>query len=381
MWKRYKVFCIFLVCAIAFITTGCWDKVEIEKRAFVLTVGIDKAKGEDNKIRTVFVFPNLKAYISTPMGGGKGDPKFVVSGVGSSIFDIARSIQTRLNRQLYFGHTKAVVFGEGLLKDPMLFRQVLDELERYYEFSRKINVAYVKGDVKKALSATPKYEPILGMFITDLFSNEKITPYIRTGDIGKILIQFHNTNGDGLIPLMTYSKNDIEISGAAVIKKFRVVGELNGRENATVEIMQNQMEGGSIVVEKNGVNVPIQIYGVRTSKRLMVQNGKIYLILDSIFEGDVNGDIFDRTNEVMTDKFMKEIQLLAENKIRSDIINTASKLKNEYKVDVIGAGDLMSKYYPELWEKVKNNWDDEYFPEVNVIAHPKVFLRRNGLVR
>lgn len=381
MWKGYKLFFVLLICIISIITTGCWDKVEIEKRAFVLTMGVDKAKGEGNKVRVIFVFPNLKAYINTPMGGGKGDPKFTVSGEGNSIFDIARSIQTRLNKQLYFGHTKAVIFGEGLLKDPVLFRQVLDELERYHEFNRKVDVAYVKGDVGQALSATPKYEPILGIFISELFANEKITPYIRTGDIGKILVQFHNTGGDGLIPLMTYTKNDIEISGAAVVKKFKIVGELNGRENAAVEVMQNQMEGGSLVVERKGVNVPIQIYNARTSRRVEIKNGNIYLILDSMFEGDINGDILNKTNEVMTEEFMREVQSLAERRIRTDVDNTAAKIKSVYKVDVIGVGDLLSKYYPEIWEKVKNNWDDEYFPRVNIVIHPKVFLRRNGLVR
>ncbi|WP_026487055.1 Ger(x)C family spore germination protein [Caldanaerobius polysaccharolyticus] len=381
MQKRHKVLCALLIFAVAFAATGCWDKVEIDKRAFVLTMGVDKVEGSGKNIEVFFSFPNLKSYISTPMGGGgKGTPKFTISGRGDSIFDIARSVETRLNDRLYFGHTKVVIFGENILKDPMLFRQVLDELERYHEFSRKVNVVCVKGDVKDVMEITPQYEPVLGVFIDGVFSNKNITSNIRTGDIGKIIIGFHNTGGDGLIPLMSYSKKDVEIAGAAVIKKFRIVGELNGLENGAVEIMQNQMQGGSVVVKRKGVNVSIQIYSARTSRRLAVQNGKIYLILNSVFEGDVSGDILDRMDEVMTEQFVRDVQTLAEQKIKENVNHTVAKLKN-YRVDVIGAGDLLSKYYPSIWEKVKDNWDDGYFPEVNVVIHPKVFLRRNGLVR
>ena len=55
--------------------TGCWDKVEINERAFVSVIGIDKYTQEGNNVplelerfEVTYLYPNLKAIGKNAQG-------------------------------------------------------------------------------------------------------------------------------------------------------------------------------------------------------------------------------------------------------------------------------------------------------------------------
>lgn len=67
--------------------TGCWDKIEIEDRAFVMAIGIDLSSSNKRYVVT-FQFPNAAQITKGTSGGGGGSekPSFAVSEVADTIF-------------------------------------------------------------------------------------------------------------------------------------------------------------------------------------------------------------------------------------------------------------------------------------------------------
>ncbi|MDK2805992.1 MAG: spore germination protein [Thermoanaerobacterium sp.] len=165
--KKIKVYVLLLL--ILSLLTGCWDKVEIEDRAFVMAIGIDTSKQAKNYIVT-FQFPNVKQVSSGAGGsggggGGGGQPNFSISEVGDTVFSASRHISTRLDKRLFLGHTKAVILGKDVVSDRNKFLEVLDTLDRSYELSRKLRLLVADGKAQDILLKNYKFDPDIGVYI------------------------------------------------------------------------------------------------------------------------------------------------------------------------------------------------------------------------
>ena len=139
-----------LIVTLVFSVTGCWDRVEINDRIFVLALGIDKFEpgqdGQDeegdegpegvqqpgasprNRIVVSIVFPNVGLL------KGEGaivpeEPKAAVSTVGPTIFEAMRHLIQVVGQHILRSH-KGHTCREELVSDEKLFLEVLDELSR-----------------------------------------------------------------------------------------------------------------------------------------------------------------------------------------------------------------------------------------------------------
>jgi hypothetical protein len=215
--KKIKVYVLILL--ILSLMTGCWDKVEIEDRAFVMAIGIDTSNQVKNYIVT-FQFPNVKQVSSAAGGGGGGggQPNFSISEVGDTVFSASRHISTRLDKRLFLGHTKAVILGKDVVSDRNKFLEVLDTLDRSYELSRKLRLLVADGKAQDILLKNYKFDPDIGVYIDDIFKQYNRTSIFPNLDYNKITKSLHDTNGNAIIPVISSGKDELKIAGSAIIK-------------------------------------------------------------------------------------------------------------------------------------------------------------------
>ena len=172
---------IFILLFFSLSLTGCFDKVELEERALVLAIGIDKytdgndtnteKTGEEKRFIVSMAMPEVsegeKTGNANPMGNGEEQNSIneaIKVAEGSSIASTIELIDTYMSKNLYYGHTKVVVLGKEILQDEILLREVIDSLERNNEISRKIIVLGTMGTAKEILQTIPKDEKMLGIY-------------------------------------------------------------------------------------------------------------------------------------------------------------------------------------------------------------------------
>lgn len=77
----YKVICLFIL---LLSLSGCWNQSQIEERAYVIAIGLEKAK-DDNQIKLTYLIANPE-YGSQIQGGGTEEaPQEIISFVTDDI--------------------------------------------------------------------------------------------------------------------------------------------------------------------------------------------------------------------------------------------------------------------------------------------------------
>lgn len=68
-----------------------------------------------------------------------------------------------------------------------------------------------------------------------------------------------------------------------------------------------------------------------------------------------------------------------EKAIRRDV-EAALRRSRELKSDFLGLGDRLYREYPDVWEQVKDDWRDDWLPNVAVEVKITSELTRTGLL-
>ena len=400
--KLKRAVSLVLVAGIALSAAGCWDRIEINERIFVLGLVIDKFEpgkdvqaGEDgaeqqeegaeqpgesprNRLVVSIVFPNVGLL------KGEGaivseDAKFAVSTVGPNIFEAVRQFNTRLNGNIFFGHVKAILLGEALVKDEELLMEVLDGLEREQEISRNVDVAVVKGKAKDALFIKPLVEPIVGTYIEKIFRQRK-TGRFYPKNFGKVVTSIRETGG-AVLPRLVVGEKEYNIAGGCLVKdrKFRAwLGELEVR---AIQWLENMAGEDVISVNVNGVSVPFELTELKRRKEIWRNDAgdvNLHIILEC--EGNIEGYILAIDQDLMNEAFIQQVERAVEREMVAQCTGVMDKFQNEFQLDVWGIGNHIRKFRPEIWEDVKDNWQ-EAFTELSVDISACVKVRRVGVIK
>ena len=198
---------ISLFCAL--LLSGCWDGKELNDRAYVNTLAIDKTK--DSEYRVCISISDIAQQEG---GGHEDDSKDRNKGTkehrGSSVMEAINECERRTSRSLFFGHLQAVLFGKELLSDRDMFLEALAALEQNSEFSRKMMI--LAGEDIEICEMTPAGEPSLGAYAVSFYKKD------RTGEtfeltLEELLISISKT-GSAVIPKIEEDEGEILLRGS-----------------------------------------------------------------------------------------------------------------------------------------------------------------------
>jgi spore germination protein KC len=78
--------------------------------------------------------------------------------------------------------------------------------------------------------------------------------------------------------------------------------------------------------------------------------------------------------------YLADIEKEAEKKIEEEIKMVVDKAQQDFKADIFGFGRELNKDYPEVWNKVEENWS-EIFAQVPYTVHVDMTIRNSGLIQ
>ncbi|HHV93195.1 MAG TPA: Ger(x)C family spore germination protein [Firmicutes bacterium] len=393
-----KVLVVMLI-VISMLLGGCWSRRDVERLAFVLAVAVDKAQDPD-KVQLTVELARPSALTATSQGGGSLESAvWRVSSTGYTVFDAIRNFASQVPRQLFWSHNRLIVFGEEIAREGL--EDVLDAFFRDPEMRRSVKVIVCKGDTgANFLLVDVPLERVLSGGIQGIISSsvEKLSTMVDIGlnYFGRAL------SADGLEPIAVRGeiidlppdedpRGSLErtkiskaprITGAAVFKGTKLVGWLDKPEARGFNWIKGKIGGGVITVEKpNERNkfIAVEIVRTRSNIKTEIVGGKPKVTI----KVECMGNFADRENVYVNPEGVAPTVLSIERQMAAVIrneIEAAVKKAKEFGSDIFGFGEAFYRFHPKEWKRLREDWNDKGFRELQVEVEVKAMLRRSGLI-
>lgn len=401
---------------------GCWDKRELEDLAFVLATGIDADK--DGKIL-------LTAQIAVPArlgggggggggagGGSQGPPVLVETISGKSLLDAIDKFQGTSDRRVSFLHNKMIIFGRDLAKRGVHDQMAL--LTRWREMRRSMFILISDQKAMDILKIQPQQEANPSTYLENLVREDNRVgriPFIQVNDF----LQGLELEGlEAVVPLIRLKGAGVHagkpepegaeggvgakrgkstpkvgeggkpegkpeepakaasLSGLAVFRKDRMVGELSQEETLGYMLLTGRFRRGILVVPNpEEPDKWVSLFIREAYRRVRVRDlgdpprFEVRLVLDADF-GEIQGKA-----KLLDLRSMKKVEGVAAKMIRNEALRVIRRSQEDFRADLAGFGELVrEKVSPARWARF--NWPEVY-PQARIDVTVKINLRRIGM--
>lgn len=347
---------------------GCGAR-EIEKKAFVIGVGIDEKKSSDDSSQPVMngtfqvaVPRSLKPESSNEKAYQNFEDK------GHDISEQISNIAQYSNKELYFAHNQIILISDQVAKHPARMERLLDFFVRHEDIRRSVRVFITEGNTKRYLNVENN-EKLPALYMDTLAANvqnhSRTANIKRLGDLQEDLLAHRSF----VLPVLHYkSTEEIKLSGAAIIKgeSSRLTHILNENDTEAMNILNGDFQKGMLLIK---LKDNLYIYKVDKSKSkiklVSTNNGQLSFRINVNLEGEiqeVNKKMDTRTTSA--DHVKRE----AEKQIAKKTELFIKKLQTQYKTDVLGLGVYLEKHHHKEWLKLKKDWEtgENHFSQVEI---------------
>ena len=364
--------------------TGCWDRLEIEERGFVIGVAIDLVEEDNNdptvEITSQFVIPG---GIGAPTQGGKEDqsPYMNFSETGKSLFSISREMRKATNFVPFYQHLKVIILSEDVVKQPHILTNLMDVFIRDHDMRRNVKLLITEGEAKKLLETGQKEAPLPAMYInrlldTSIMNNTTIKPVI-VGDLqGDLLVE-----KSFIVPKIELMGEHIKYEEVGVFKgkTNQLIGILDGEETKGLNFITQQSEGGTLELEVDGKLTTVEIIEYRTNTEI---KGEDKENLQAEVSVKVTGNIAETfsSESLLNEEYAVKVEEEMKEKVEQFMELAINRIQGEMQADVLGMSDILYRRHYDLWKEVEGNWEygEKYFTQLDINVSADVKIERVG---
>lgn len=393
--SRKSISLYLLIASISFLS-GCWSQKELNELAIISATSIDKNE-EGQYVKTIqLINPSNVAGGLQGGGGGQSPAVTVYSATGDSVLEAHFNASSKISRKLYHSHSNLIVLSEEVAQEDGI-ENVLDAFERDPEIrsTARLVIAHntKAGDLLKSLTAVDKVpaekvngtlefteqsrganmEVTLQDVIKALTSEGKepvISGFSMKGDIeqGKKMENLQKSELD----------TTLEADGLAIFKEGKLIDWYQDDMAKGVIWILDKIKETDVGLDRNGKKNAI-VYNVirqKTKVSADTKNDIPTITINVRAEGDLR-EI--RTSINLKDpKVILELEKELEKKIKTLLEDTVKRTQQN-NTDIFGFGEEVHRSNPEKWKKLKGDWNNNYFPKVDVQVKVEAFVRRSGL--
>lgn len=382
---------------LAIVMSGCWDRIEIEQKGFVIGAAIDIQQTEEVEERIEEVAPGkpegkvrfaltqqfvIPAGISGggDTGGGTEKAYLNLTSEGDTIFEIVRSVAARISRTPVYDHNELIIISEELAKSPYM-RYALDYFIRQPEMRRGTRVMISKDDARDIIEIEQTIESTPVHYIESIsknnFKNSRMQPPSRLGDIHQYLL----LDQSFLIQRVVGEKNEVKVAGNAVIsgQDNQMVGFLGEEETEGLNFLTGQVKGGLLEINFHGNMVVFEIREANHELVADVSNPERIKFTVTVKTEGVIAEYFNQES-LMEGNIIEEIETQVADEIVRLMEDAISKVKDDFNADVLKFGQHLKMYHYDLWQEIKGDWETgrKLFQKVEVELHANTTIRNTG---
>ena len=361
---------------------GCWNTKEIQNIAYVTAIGYDYVDGKYVSYVQVLNFSNVAKTGGVELG--KNIPAWVGKGEGKTAIESLISLYQTSQERLYWGHVKAIIFSENLLKHGI--QGVEDSLLRYREFRYNVLVYGTKEPIHDILiqKSILNLSPIETIMSTpnEVYSQRS---YIKPIYINTLLANLNEPTLSTKLPSLSIDKSVwhednakkslLKINGAYFLKNYNLAGWLS----------EDDLKG-SRWVQKKIIETPINIPDEDPPTASLLINKPRFTITPQLIGETVKYNIkvtaqayIEEMKEPLTEQTVeKEVEKV----IVSEIKDTFKKGLKQ-KCDVLRLEESLFRSNPQKFKEIYPNSDSKSLLTEDSLQNidVKVHLVSSGLYK
>ncbi|SFE80760.1 Ger(x)C family spore germination protein [Alteribacillus iranensis] len=402
-----RIYFFFSLFVFVPLLSGCWDSLDVEKRASVLGIAIDKvdpaeAKKEENQISHLKEegessneqYIRLTAQIAVPgrvplnalAGGGEGGAQesvWVLSVVGHSLDDAILNLQQEVADPLFFGHLRIIVFSEKVASEGV--QKFNDYLRRQPQVRRTAWMAVSKENAKKYMEIAPELEPIPALYLSSMVEDAVGAGKLPYDSIGIFWIALSNLGQDGFLPYLTIGeKHNVRVEGVGYFTGDKMKGTIEPIKIGPLMTILGEEQGGyGLMTNMPGTEDKVLVRATkrRSNIKTAIKNEekpeiRIKIRYDvrieenesptySLDSPEIIRKIEDRYSEEVKDAYEQFIQ---------DMQKEGS--------DIFGFGEYIRAKQPTYWEKkvkTQEQWRSIYTSQLDVQVEVQTRITQIGM--
>ncbi len=392
-----NIFIVLLLIVLALGFSKSYTSYSIDNLDFVISLGIDIAESDEEKLKVSFEFTKPANY-SPDSGGSSSDNKPVINTVeASSINSAINLMNAHMGKELKLSHCKLIVFSEKLAE-----KGISDEVYTL------INNVQIRPSTNIIVSkSTPEYylqnlNPSVENYVTKYYEvfpdSGKYTGYTTNATIGEFFyalstntcepmailggITEKNENDSpdinniktGNVPIR--SERKAENMGLAVFKNDHLVGELTALETLCHSIMTGKVNNFLVSVPnpKNS-NDLLDVYlydDMNTKLDVDIVNDTPFVKVNIKLTGDIASTSYN--SDYLNEETLNSISNYTSSYLESIMSDYLYKTAKKYQSDINCIGKRSLNNFKN-WSELENyNWKDRYkdsFFDVNVTVNIK----------
>jgi len=378
--KSKILYVIFiLLCFLCF--SACASR-ELNSFNLVTSVGIDK---DEAGYMVTYQVLNPKAVVSQKTVNES--PFFLYSEKGNSLDEIYKRVTTQSSRKMYAAHVRSVIISEDLARDGL--KEIVDYLFRSGEYHNDFYFIIAKGTTaNQILSTITTVETVSGVKLYESLENSK--NWWAATDSLKIVEMINNINAKGINPVLagveffqktegmdnieTLEKSNsgkLKLTAMGAFRNDKLVGWLNESESIAYTYIVGKAKNTSGCVDYDeNTRVSLNIDMKKSKVKVSLSEDKpvinVKLSAEMIITSQ-KGDV-DFTDE----KNLNKLNSMVNEQIIDSCEKALYKAQQELKTDIFGFGERIHSAYPKVWDKLKDNWNNEFTTlQVNFSADTK----------
>lgn len=384
-----------LTICLCVLTTGCWNRREADQIDYVSAVGIDIAT--DGEISLTIQTPVLTAM--KPKMGGSEEKFKTLSVKGKTVFEGIRNYIDVTGQKLFWGHTQMYIIGEEAARQGV--EKFMDFFSADPELRGTSYIAVTKGNAKELLEAKPQFTAIPANYMSNLVRNAVLngkSPTVMFSEFNRMLAE--PTGSQPFLPvmdLMSQREYDLKHAGidsksssgpgqsdifytigTALFHNTKLIGFLNEKETRGLNWVKGKIKT-TIVTLDCGADCKVSlelIGGVKVKQKVEMEGEKAKLkvkIKTNLNIGDRAGDV-DVTKEDTLNMLEEGFSAVVKSEIEAAFRKASRKLHS----DTMAFGNALSDKHPQVWEKLKDRWEEEILPAAELEIEVDGKIRRTS---
>ena len=384
--KKIKIILgIFILCLF---TSGCWNYRELNELAITTGISIDV---KDDKYIISYMIANSK---KSQDSSGKSEANTVVlSGEGKSVSEAYMDLNTKNPKTPYISHLEVIIISEDAAKEGII--KILDFLMRNPESRKEFLVVLSKDTTASSILET--LSPL------EAFPSQNVAQNIITNKDNQSTIMLEDYSDfvsivlkQGINPVLsaveiegekeeskkqeslessTPSAN-IKLNTLGIFKDDKLVGWADEKETVGINIINN--EAGSVLLSAKCDNeyMASTLTNIGTESKITWEgeNPKIKLNVKAtgaLVEINCKRNLEEKNT-------IEELKKDFENSLTELLYNSIELAQKKYKSDIFGFGNKVYKQDFKKWNEIKNNWDNEIFPNIKFELEVDIALSSKG---
>ncbi|MHA6532504.1 Ger(x)C family spore germination protein [Paenibacillus sp. BAC0078] len=371
--------------------TGCWDSVELNRRAIVSGVAIDRGPSDDQKYMLSF-----QVIVSEEISGEKTrntSPVALYTGSGRTMYEALANASRQTARFLSLGHIRVIVISEKFAREGI--KDMLDVMERESDM-RLTSLVFVSKDqpAREVMSTMTVFSKIPSSDLVEkLATTSKQFGYnfkmevddvirgiqIRGGGpvINGVFTSGNRESADTNDNLKTIAPQTIlRVSKLAAFKDDKLRGWLEGKSALGTVLLLNKTKEFPVVIKNEKGYLAFNVYQSQVSVTASAKDPEHPVINIKITQQAAlkeSPNSFDLTSPKVLERLSDQLTEETRSQIQTAIAS-AQKLGSDY----LGFGEVVERENPRGWKKVKNHWEN-IFAACNVNIDADTVIRHTDM--